>query len=303
MVLVITGPTGVGKTDIGVILARKFDLDIISADSRQVYRYLDIGTAKPSLELRREIKFHMIDCVAPAQEYSAADFARDALKIMRELRAKGRGFIVVGGAGFYLRALFQPFFEVPRANKEIRAKLQAESTEKLYARLQQIDPKRANQLHPNDRQRIMRSLEVYELTGRTFSELTRTDSKTVEFLPFYVVLDTPRVILYQRIEKRFDEMMAAGFLDEVKRLQAQGWDKTSTVANTYGYSELLGYLNGSLSLDEAVKLAKRKTKDYARRQLTWLRSLKQAIWMDASNVDDTVRRIEMILLDLLADKF
>ncbi len=297
----ITGPTGVGKTEVGVILARKFDLDIISADSRQIYRYLDIGTAKPSLQLRQEVRFHMIDCVNPGQLYSAADFAGDALKVMRELRRVGRRFIVVGGAGFYLRALFEPFFDTPRTSKELRTRLQKEPTDRLYARLQEIDPERANQLHPNDRQRIIRSLEIYELTGRRFSELARTEQKEVEFLPVYIVLNVSRAILYQRIEKRFDEMMTAGLLEEVKSLKAQGWDKASCVANTYGYSELLQYINGFISLDEAIKLAEKKTKEYARRQLTWLRGIKNAVWIDASDVDDTARRIEPIFLDLLAE--
>jgi tRNA dimethylallyltransferase len=154
-------------------LARKFKLEIISADSRQVYSWLDIGTAKPGPELRRELGIHMVDMVEPNRVYSAADFARDALAVMRRLHRAGRQFMVVGGSGMYLKALFEPFFEVPKPDPALRLRLEAESSLVLHDRLKQVDPERAAKLHPNDRQRVMRALEVYETTGKTMTELTR----------------------------------------------------------------------------------------------------------------------------------
>lgn len=298
-VLVICGPTGVGKTDVAVMLARRHRLEIISADSRQVYRHLDIGTAKPPPEVQREVKFHMIDHVEPDRLYSAADYARDALQIMRELKSSGRRFIVVGGSGFYLRALFQPFFEAPRYNPELRAHLNADPTASLYSRLQQVDPVRASQLHPHDRQRIIRALEIYELTGRRFSELTRERAAGIEFTPVYVVLNIERKRLYARIEERFEQMLAAGLLDEVRRLKQMGLEAGSYVTNAYGYAELLAYLEGKITLEEAVREAKRKTRAYARRQLIWFRKLKDARWLEFSSAEEVARRLEPLLLDVL----
>jgi len=301
-VLVLTGPTGVGKTEVAAILAKSFGIDIISADSRQVYRYLDIGTAKPSTALRKEIRFHLVDCVEPNQLYSAADFARDALKIMRELRTKGRGFIVVGGSGFYLRALFRPLFDVPKYDPNLRAQLSATSLPELYKKLMKVDPERAKQIHPNDRQRVIRALEVYELTGKKFSELTAERQKRAEFIPVYVVLNMERKRLYRLIKERFDQMMAQGLLNEVRRLKEMGLNQNSYATNAYGYIDLFRYLDGDLSLEEAISQAKRKTKEYARRQLTWFRGLTDAIWLELTTPPETAEKLAPLLLDLLNNK-
>lgn len=301
-VLVLTGPTGVGKTDVAVILARRYGVEIISADSRQVYRHLDIGTAKPSVELRQEIKFHLIDCVEPNRLYSAADFARDALMVMKRLNAEGRNFIIVGGSGFYLRALFQPFFDVPAHSPDLRSQLSALPVTELYRKLMEVDPERAKQLHPNDRQRIIRALEIYELTGKRFSELTAERKKKTEFVPVYTVLNMERKRLYALIDKRFDQMMANGLLDEVRRLKERGISQNSYITNAYGYAELLRYLDGELSLEEAISTAKRKTKEYARRQLTWFRGLKDAHWLEFTSADEVADKLAPLLLDLLKDK-
>lgn len=301
-VLVITGPTGVGKTDVAVILARKFGGEIVSADSRQVYRYLDIGTAKPSPELQREIRFHMIDRVEPNRRYSAADYARDALQIMKRLKSEGKVFFVVGGSGFYLRALFKPFFDAPAYNPQLRSRLSTVPTAELYQRLVKLDPERAKQLHPNDRQRVIRALEVYELTGRRFSELVKEQKKETPFLPIYAVLNMGRKRLYTQIEQRFDRMIAVGLLDEVRRLKKLEVTQDSYILNAYGYAELLRYLEGEISLKEAIAQAKKKTKEYARRQLTWCRSLKDARWLEVTTVMETAEKLAAFYLDLLKKK-
>lgn len=299
-VLVLCGPTGVGKTDMAVALAQRHNLEIISADSRQVYKLLDIGTAKPSAAIRCKVPIHLVDMVLPGQAYSAADYAHDALALMRRLSNEGKSFIVVGGAGFYLRALFQPFFAAPKPDPALRAPLMARPVAELYARLRQVDPDRAVRLHPNDRQRIVRALEVYEQTGKTMSSLYREMARSCEFCPVYVVLTMPRQLLYQRINERFDAMLAAGLLDEVRRLATAGYGNAAGVADAYGYAELLDYLAGKLSLQQAVAQAKTRSRAYARRQLTWFRALPGAEWIDCSDVDSALTRVEESLLLLMA---
>ncbi len=299
-VLVICGPTGVGKTEVAVELARKHGLEIVSADSRQVYSWLDIGTAKPSPELRRELGIHMVDMVEPNRVYSAADFARDALAVMRRLQRDGKRFIVAGGSGMYLKALFEPFFEAPKPDASLRERLEAESSFALHDRLRKVDPERAAKLHPNDRQRVMRALEIYESTGKTMTELSHTKKSEAEFEPVYAVLTMGRELLRRRIDARFDAMMQAGLLDEVRRLKESGFGRDTYVANAYGYAELLRHLDGELTLEQAVAEAKAKTRAYAKRQLTWFRSLKDAHWFECTGVPDAVRQVEPLLRRALA---
>ncbi|MBM3330227.1 tRNA (adenosine(37)-N6)-dimethylallyltransferase MiaA [candidate division WOR-3 bacterium] len=300
-VLVLCGPTGVGKTEVAVELARKYKLEIISADSRQVYSWLDIGTAKPSPELRREVGIHMVDMVEPNRVYSAADFARDALVVMRHLRRDGKRFTVVGGAGMYLKALFEPFFEAPKPDPVLRQRLEAESSFLLHDRLKQIDPERAAKLHPNDRQRVIRALEVYESTNKTMTELSRATRPKTEFEPVYVVLTMERETLRQRLDERFDTMMRTGLLDEVRRLRESGFGRDTYVANAYGYAELLRHLEGELVLERAVAEAKAKTRAYAKRQMTWFRSLKDACWFECKDTADAVRLVGPLLQQVLAE--
>ncbi|MEO0019703.1 MAG: tRNA (adenosine(37)-N6)-dimethylallyltransferase MiaA [candidate division WOR-3 bacterium] len=298
-IFVLTGPTGVGKSEVAVALAERFGLEIISADSRQIYRHFDIGTDKPSRQLRQQIPFHLIDILEPDQPYSAAEFARDARSVIEKItKARGK-FIIVGGSVFYLRALFQPLFPVPRVDPAIRQKLQAEDTNRLYLRLKEVDPERANQLHPHDRQRIVRALEVYELTGKTFTQLSSEQKETTDLLPVYAVLTMPRERLYQRINERFDRMMANGLLEEVRSLKEMGFGTNTPAVQGYGYLELFLYLEGKIGLDEAVRLAKKRTRGYAKRQLTWLHSLKGAHWFEFTDIADVVSKIEPLLLDTL----
>jgi tRNA dimethylallyltransferase len=298
-VLVLCGPTGVGKTEVAVELARKFKLEIISADSRQVYSWLDIGTAKPGPELRRELGIHMVDMVEPNRVYSAADFARDALAVMRRLQREGKRFIVAGGAGMYLKALFEPFFEAPRPDPVLRKRLDAETSLVLHDRLKQVDPERAARLHPNDRQRVTRALEVYESTGRTMTELARKSKVEAEFEPVYAVLSMEREALRRRLDARFDAMMRAGLLDEVRRLKESGFGRDTYVANAYGYAELLRHLDGELTLVQAVAEAKAKTRSYAKRQLTWFRSLEGAHWFECKGAVDAIQQIEPLVRQVL----
>ncbi len=301
-VFVLTGPTGVGKTDVAVLLAERYGLELVSADSRQVYSWLDIGTAKPDRELRRRVKFHMVDMVEPDRAYSAADYARDALAVMRRLASDGKRFMVVGGSGMYIRAVFEPFFDAPRADSKLRRRMEEKSIADLNAELRRVDPDRAAQLHPNDRQRIMRALEVYELTGRPMSRLMAEAAAVVpDFTPAYAVLDMARHRLHQRTDERFDRMLEAGLLDEVRHLRENGFGRDSYVTNAYGYAELLDHLEGDMPLAEAVKHAKTKTRAYARRQVTWCRNLKNARWFESTTAEQTATQVAPLLEECLAD--
>ncbi|MEO0078345.1 MAG: tRNA (adenosine(37)-N6)-dimethylallyltransferase MiaA [candidate division WOR-3 bacterium] len=297
--LVVAGPTGVGKTELAVELCRRHQLHLISADSRQIYCWLDIGTAKPDRTVLAQVSVHMVDIVEPNQRYTAADYARDARAVMRRLTRQNTGFIVAGGSGLYLKALFQPFFETPGTDPARRQQLTNLSAAELYERLRQVDPDRAAMLHPRDRQRVMRALEVFETTGQPMSQLLKQAVPAVEFEPVYVILTRPRAELYRRIDERFDEMMKAGLLDEVRRLKEAGFGRDTYVANAYGYAELLSYIEGELTLEQAVALAKAKTRAYARRQLTWFRGLKQAHWFEIAGVKETADQLEPLLEDVL----
>lgn len=277
---VVAGPTGAGKTAAAFEICRRHGLQMLSADSRQVYRGLNIGTAKPEPELCRQVVCHMLDVVDPDRPYSAADYARAATAVMERLVMTAVKFVVVGGAGLYLRALFKPLISAPPGDATLRARLGSTPTQELYRRLQTLDPGRAAQLHPNDRQRIVRALEICEKTGKPFAELQALSQWGCRFIPRYLILTLPRDLLYRRIDERFDAMMAAGLLEEVKKLVARGFGLSSPVANAYGYGELIRYIQGELTLDEAVRIAKVKSRAYAKRQLVWFRRIEGAEWLE-----------------------
>ncbi|UCG43897.1 MAG: tRNA (adenosine(37)-N6)-dimethylallyltransferase MiaA [candidate division WOR-3 bacterium] len=294
-VLVLTGPTGVGKTEIAAELALRNDLDLVSADSRQVYDWLNVGTAKPDRALRSRLAVHMVDMVDPRLSYSAADYARDALAVMRRLERAGRRFVLVGGSGLYIRAVFEPLFETPKPTPGIRNRLKRQPTAQLYECLKRADPERASELNPHDRQRIVRSLEVYEQTGQPISKLRRRSAPPPEFRPRYVVLTRPKPVLYARIDRRFEQMLEQGLLDEVRQLRAAGIKRDSRVLNAYGYSELMAHLEGTMTLADAVARSKAKTRAYARRQLTWLRALPDAQWVEYTNQSEVIAELEKVL--------
>lgn len=284
-ILVILGPTGVGKTKISLELADKIKGEIICADSRQIYRFMDIGTAKPKPEQRRKIIHHLIDIVDPDEKFTAADFDREAKKIIKDLISRGKSPIVVGGSGLYIRALTRGFFKGPRGNSKIREKLKKIARQKgkeyLHMKLSDVDPEAAQRIHPNNLVRVIRALEVYELTKTPISQLQKQgeyDKREFDFTKIGLNLDRKK--LYAKIEKRVDQMMNEGFLDEVKKLENLGYSKKSTPLKTLGYKELLSYLEGSLSLSEAVDLIKKNTRNYAKRQLTWFKKEEGIAWFD-----------------------
>ena len=297
--VVILGPTAVGKTAVGLRVAEQIDAEIISADSAAVYRGMDIGTAKPTAEERARVRFHLIDVADPDEPFTAAKFRELALEAMRDIQARGKRVLIVGGTGLYLRVLLHGFsLAPPPRDPTIRKRLQQEASEQgllaLYARLQQVDPRAAARIHPNDAVRIMRALEVYEMTGKPLSEWQRRAESELPALKFGLTL--PRPLLYQRINARVDQMMAQGFLQEVQNLLSRGYNKDLPALKGLGYRHLIAYLMGEMGLEEAVALWKRDTRRFAKRQMTWFRREPGVQWLDASEgVEATAQCIVQLI--------
>jgi len=295
-VLTIVGPTSVGKTAVAIELAQRNTDEIVSADSRQIYKYLDIGTAKPDVEQRKKVKFHLIDFVLPDEDYSCGQFARDAGQVIANIRTRGFTPIICGGTGLYIKALFHPLDELPasdrEAKKRLRETLDKKGIEYMYNRLSRIDPEWAQRIKPNDKQRILRGLEIYERTGKPLSRLIGNKKKS-PFLPYYIGLNLPRQELYERINRRFDEMIRRGLLEEVESLLGRGFDPQSNALRTIGYKEIVEHLQGFLSLEDATEKAKRRTRNYAKRQITWFNKMPGIKWHDAQDP----RAVKNILRD------
>lgn len=289
-VMVITGPTASGKSALAHAMAELLGAEIISADSRQIYRGMDIGTAKPSKKMLEEVPYHFISEKEIEEEYSAGNFTSDAIRRIRSIHEKSRDPIVAGGSTLYIEGLLHGFADLPVRNPQIRRDLEEElktaGSNALYQRLKSIDPEQAATLDPSKTQRLVRSLEIVTITGKTVTELQAIEKKrcpSVRFIPFGLSL--PREKLYKRINKRTDEMMAAGLLDEAEKLYSTHYKgktrRTINALETVGYKELFQYLEGKHALDKAVELIKQHTRNYAKRQLTFFRNRLDLEWVPA----------------------
>jgi len=292
--IVITGPTATGKTDFSLELAREIGGEIVSADSMQVYKGLDIGTDKVSEEVRREIPHYLIDVVEPNEKFSVADFVRLSDEAIREIWKKGKYPIVVGGTGFYIKALLYGLLETPPASEEVRRELSKLPTEALYRELLSVDPEYARRIGEKDRKRIIRALEVYRLTGKPLSSFKIWSEKPrYPFLGYFLYRNRPE--LYRRIEDRVDSQVERGLLSEAEWLLKFGEDTTAFQA--LGYKEMVDYLKGKKSLEEAVKTLKKRTKEFAKRQFTWFRKEPGFKWVNLSEVPEE-ELLEQIKEDL-----
>jgi len=274
--LVLTGPTASGKTALSIAVARRLDGEIISFDSRQVYRGMDIGTAKVSAEEQRMVPHHGIDLVDPDTRYSAGHFARDARAWIAQIRARSHTPILVGGTGFFLRALTHPLFEEPTLGNRravLSEVLQQQPDQELLRWLQQLDPESALRYrHEGGRQRVLRALEIVLLTGRPIGWWHREAESGIPSLdPLVFVLELPRSELYRRINERVHHMVEAGLVEEVRQLLAHGYDAAAPGMSATGYPEIIAHLNGECTLDTAIDAIQRATRRYARRQETWFR--------------------------------
>ena len=294
--IVISGPTCSGKSGLGVELAQLVSGEIINADSMQVYRGMDIGTAKIPVSERKGIRHHLIDIVNPDEEFNAALFRQHALTIIRQLYEKGVPIIVVGGTGLYVKALLGGLFEAPPAEPSLRQALLEEWERKgptfLYKRLSRLDKKAADSIHPMDKIRITRALEVIHLTGCPVSKLTKKHSfSDRRFHALNLCLSVDRKVLYNRINRRTISMINAGLIAEVESLLQMGYSPKLKPMKAISYRHIIGYLRGTWDFDEAKRLMQRDTRRYAKRQLTWFGADPEITWVDPDDKPGIVNKV------------
>jgi len=297
---VIVGPTAVGKTDVSILVAKQLGGEIVSADSMQIYKFMNIGTAKPTPEEMKGVKHHMIDIVEPWQDFSVAQYQRQARDCIEGIYSRGRLPIVVGGTGLYINSLiydldFANTVSDPRFRAELQKLARERGKEYLYEWLKRVDPDTARRLHVNDLRRIIRALEVYHCSGKPMSEY-KTGMRDAALYNLVIFgLTMPREELYRRIEKRVDMMMDEGLVDEVKGLLERGCTKEMVSMQGLGYKEVIDYLEGECTLSEAVELLKRNTRRFAKRQFTWFKRDDRIIWMDIHEIGDKDRTADRIV--------
>ena len=289
--VVLTGPTAVGKTKLSIELAKKIGGEIISADSCQVYKHMDIGSAKIHLEEMEGIPHYLIDELKPDEEFNVVVFQQKTKQYMEEIYKRGHIPILVGGTGFYIQAvLYDIDFSKDDDNHQIREELEVLAKEKgaeyLHRELRKIDPASADSIHANNVKRVIRALEYYKLTGEKISEHNEEQRKKDSPYDFsYFVLNDHRELLYERIDKRVDEMVTEGLLEEVQKLKSMGYDRSLVSMQALGYKEILSYLEGEISLEEAIYIIKRDTRHFAKRQITWFKREKEVTWVNKPEFD------------------
>ena len=299
IIYAISGPTASGKTKLGVRLAKRVSGEVVNFDSVQIYKGIEIATAKPSVEEMGGIPHHLIDYVDPNVNYTAADWVRDAVQKIEVIEARGKTPILVGGTGFYLRSLRQPLFDSPQTDKDLRDRLrqihELKGPEHLHRLLARIDLSASQRIKPRDYQRVLRALEVFFQTGERISEMQPIRSQPPEFayrIKLFV-LDPPRDVLYERINARTEHHFASGLVDEVKQLLASGVNDSTAALGAHAYRRVCEYLRGERDLESAIEKSKQDVRNYAKRQLTWFRSESDAIWLNGFG--DEISHIDAIL--------
>lgn len=300
--LIIAGPTAVGKTDTGIILADKLNGEIISADSMQIYKNMDIGTAKPNLEERKGVMHHLIDIINPDENFSVAEFQRLAGGIIDDLISNKKLPIIVGGTGLYINSLIYDMdFTQFASNRKLRETLQKEAekmgNEYIHDKLKKIDPNLADRIHPNNVRRVIRAIEVYHGTGDKMGDFSRDIVLNDEYEFFLAGLTRGRSELYDRINKRVDIMIEQGLIEEVRDLLNLGYSKDLISFKGLGYKEIIEYLEGRYDLNEAIRILKRNTRRYAKRQLTWFRRYESINWYNVSDYPTGENLAEHIIED------
>ncbi len=306
--VILTGPTAVGKTALSIALAKEIDGEIISADSMQVYRGMNIGSAKIMPEEMQGVKHHLIDILEPVQEFNVVLFKKLADEAIRDICGRGKIPILAGGTGFYIQAvLYDIDFTENDEDTTFRLSLEKIAREQgndvLYERLREVDPKSCESIHANNRKRVIRALEFYEKTGQPISAHNEQERKKESPYSFaYFVLNEDRDKLYRKIEERVDHMLAQGLVEEVRQLAKAGCSKDMVSMQGLGYKEILDYLDGEIPFEEAVYRIKRDTRHFAKRQLTWFRRERDILWIDKAAYDYDDRKILAYMKDILQQR-
>lgn len=297
LLIVILGPTAVGKTELSLAIAKKFNGEIISADSRQFYRELNIGTAKPTNEELAAVPHHLINMLSISEDYTAGKFENDAMRVIDRIHGSGKTPILVGGSGLYIKAVLEGLDSLP-SNPNLRAEIEGfyerEGLEALQNRLRAVDPVHYSQIDRHNHVRLIRAIEILELSQVKMKDLLRTSAKRRNFSPLIIGLEKPRAALYKAIDNRVDEMMKAGLEAEARSVIAY---KDNQALQTVGYKELFDHFEGEYNLKRAVELIKRNTRHYAKRQMTWLRKVDDINWFTPA---DQVKIIDLIKSELKA---
>lgn len=278
--IVLAGPTGVGKTDLSLKLAKILDADIISCDSAQVYKEMNIGTAKIKESEMNGIKHYMLDVLEPIEKYSVGEYQRAVDKILAQKEKEGRAVILTGGTGLYINSVVNGLSSLPESDPKLRDELMALSVDELYEKLLELDPEAAEKIHKNNKKRVERAVEVCLITGKKFSVLSKENVKNNNYDFLKVCLTRDREILYKRIDKRVDIMMNEGLLDEVTALYKKYGGEILRKINIIGYTQIIDYLEGRISLEAAVDFIKRDSRHYAKRQMTWFNNDSGYLWFD-----------------------
>ena len=307
--IILAGPTAVGKTSLSIRLAKETGGEIISADSMQVYRHMDIGSAKITKEEMEGVPHYLVDVLEPEEEFNVVRFQQMAKEAAERIWKKGKIPLVVGGTGFYIQALLYDIdFTENDGDESYRRRLEQKASDEegaseLYEMLTTVDPKAAREIHPRNLKRIIRALEFHHQTGKKISEHNETQrQKSSPYNYAYFVLTDERSRLYERIDRRVDLMMEQGLLDEVRYLKERGVRKDSTAMQGLGYKELYAYLEGEYPLDEAVRIIKRDTRHFAKRQLTWFKRERDVIWADKSVIGQEEENLADYMLGYLREK-
>jgi tRNA dimethylallyltransferase len=299
---ILVGPTSSGKTALSLLLSRRMRCEIISADSRQIYRRMDIGTAKPSPSERERVRHHCIDILDPDEDFSAGQYGPLARRLVHDIDSRGLVPLVVGGSGLYIRALvdgiFEGGFRDEATRKQLKEEAEAEGPEVLHHRLEFLDPEAAARIHPNDGKRIIRALEVRSLSGVPLSKLQREGTIRADFPTRLFGLDWPRDLLYGRIEGRVDDMLRGGLIQEVQDLVSSGYSLGNNALDAVGYKEILMHLDGTLELEAAADLIKKNTRRFAKRQMTWFRGDPRIRWFHVRSAEELSDVAERIADDL-----
>lgn len=295
--IILTGPTAVGKTDLSIRLAKAIGGEIISADSMQAYRWMDIGSAKVTKEEMDGVPHHLIDVLEPTQEFNVVLFQKMAKEAVLKILARGHIPIVAGGTGFYIQALVYDIdFAENDPDPAVRTRLEETAAAKgasyLHSLLRDIDPAAADQIHENNVKRVIRAIEFYEKTGMRISDHNAAEQKKQSPYDFYYyVLNTDRAVLYDRIQRRVDRMIDQGLVDEVRKLAGMGCTRDMVSMQGLGYKEILDYLDGKYSLEEAIRILKRDTRHFAKRQLTWFKRERDVRWLDLPKFDNDREKV------------